>query len=92
MKLVHHRKNFMNMDELIVLTMLPKCVIQAPTISAFASGNAPVGTSIGERVTPVAAMDVMVSVKFCCYEQSRFFKYYLSMCPEAASLIYACHI
>ncbi|XP_021899272.1 topless-related protein 4-like [Carica papaya] len=33
--------------------------VKAPTISAFASGNAPVGTSIGERVTPVAAMDVM---------------------------------
>lgn len=42
-----------------------KCIIhmQAPPIGTFGSANASVGTSLGDRAPPAAAMVGMVSVK-----------------------------
>ena len=54
---------FLNLKDLLQ-NMLLKCVfdIQAPAIGTFPPANPAVGTSIGDRAAPVAAMVGMVGV------------------------------
>lgn len=46
--------------------------MQPPAIGAFSSANISVGTSIGDRTTPVAAMVGLVSIRSLMVTQITF--------------------